>query len=120
MDRTRKYRQALIKIVSEYTRLNPSHGHLRTWPLCDETRDHYAIIYSGWHAEDSSLAGPHVQHVTFFACMEDGKIYLEHDGLGEGITDELIHNGVDSDDIVHVWMNPPYHRPVATAAAEAS
>jgi XisI protein len=68
----------------------------------DQTR--YLIIDEGWIDENR------IHTLIFDAEIRDGKIWLHHDGLDHGITDELVAAGVPKDRIV-LAFHPLHVRP---------
>lgn len=93
----------LKSILSRHSQYKLSHGKIQVCPVYDEQLGHYGLVDVGWNL------GRRVHSLIFFARVIDGVIRLEWDGLGHGITDELIAAGVPESRIVHAWMEscPP-------------
>ena len=80
--------ELLKSILSQHATHTPSHGSIVVCPVFDDLRGHYGLVDVGWDR------GQPVHSLIFFARVIDGVIRLEWDGLGHGITDELIAAGV--------------------------
>ncbi|REJ82629.1 MAG: XisI protein [Planctomycetota bacterium] len=100
MEPTAQYRDVLSMILLKHAKLTPSHGRIEVFPVLDAERDHYCLVDAGWER------GARVHSMIFFARIVDEKIRLEWDGLGYGITQELIEAGIPEGDIVHAWTEP--------------
>ena len=101
--------QAIVKqVISHYAQLRPSHGDIRLDPVLDETRDRYALMQVGWDR------GRRVRGNLIYITLEDGKVYIEYDGMECGITQNLIDRGIPENDIVLAFL--PYSLTALTAA----
>ena len=98
MDTIQTYRNVIKKTLLRYAKLRPSHGDIRVDPVFDETRDHYTLMYVGWNR------GERVRGEVAYVRIADGKVYIEWDGIGYGITDELIAGGIPENKIVHAFL----------------
>lgn len=103
-----QYRAALYQILEEYCAIfnQPSSDRLddtisKLIVSNDQTR--YLIIDEGW------IGNKRVHALIFDAEIRNDKIWLHHDGLDHGITDELIAAGVPKDHIV-LAFHPPHVR----------
>ncbi|NEQ96777.1 MAG: XisI protein [Cyanothece sp. SIO2G6] len=67
----------------------------------DHTR--YLIITEGWNEQKR------IHTLIFDAELRGGKIWLHHDGLDHGITDDLLSAGVSKSQIV-LAFHPPHVR----------
>ncbi|MFB3041752.1 MAG: XisI protein, partial [Candidatus Poribacteria bacterium] len=98
MDTIQTYRNDIKKTLLRYAKLRPSDGDIRVDPVFDETRDHYTLMYVGWNR------GERVRGEVAYVRIADGKVYIEWDGIGYGITDELIAGGIPENKIVHAFL----------------
>jgi XisI protein len=99
MDTIATYREILKQVILKYSKLRPSHGNIRVDAVLDEAHDRYAIMAVGWNREQR------VHDNILYVTIQDGKIYIEYDGIGYGITPELIEKGIPESDIVLAFMN---------------
>lgn len=98
---TADYREIIKKTVLRYERMRPSHGEIRLDPVFDETRDRYVLMQAGWDR------GKRVEGDLLYILLKDGKVYVEYDGIGYGITDDLIREGIPEDHIVLSFLKKP-------------
>ncbi|MEW5986208.1 MAG: XisI protein [Chloroflexota bacterium] len=98
MDTTTIYRDVVEQTILQYARLRPSHGNIRLEALLDETRDRYALMEVGWDR------GRRVSGDLLYVTLRDGKVFIEYDGIGYGITDDLIARGIPEEDIVLAFL----------------
>ena len=110
MDKTHPYRIALKQVLEQCAKQQPTptHGTIRTDLVCDEERDHYALVSVGWNNHRRIFAP------IFYAVLQNGQIILEHDGIGYGISADLVAAGVDPTDIIWAWEQS--HPPLSYAA----
>ena len=98
MDTPTTIRHTIKQVLLEYAQLRPSHGAIRLDVVFDETRDHYALMQVGWDR------GRRVRGNLLYITLRDGKVYIEYDGIGHGITDDLIAKGIPKDKIVLAFL----------------
>lgn len=100
MDRIAEYRRLIRDIINKYAQFPPSHGDVEVETVFDETNDHYELMYSGWH-------GPQRIHGSVIHVdIRGGKIWIQHDGIEEGIADQFVAAGVPRDQIVLAFKEP--------------
>ncbi len=100
MDTSATYREIIKQAILQYAKLRPSHGDIRLDPVFDETRDRYALMQVGWDR------GRRVRGNLIYITLQDGKLYIEYDGMECGITQNLIDQGIAENDIVLAFL--PY------------
>ena len=66
----------------------------------DSEQDSYQLLYVGWRG-----------HKRDFGCIlhvdiKDGKIWIQHDGMEEGLANRLVEMGVPKQDIVLAFHEP--------------
>jgi len=98
MDTTATYREILKHVILQYAKLRPSHGDIKSEVVFDETHDRYALMQVGWDR------GRRVRGNIFYAALRDGKVYIEYDGIGYGISDDLVLGGIPEEDIVLAFL----------------
>ena len=101
MDTTRTYREIIKKTILKYAKLQPSHGHIRLDTVFDETHDRYILTQVGWDR------GRRVRGNLIYITLQDGKVYIEYDGIENGITDDLIRQGIPQERIVLSYLLEP-------------
>jgi len=111
MDRVANYREIIKRVIKEYAALKPSYGEIEVETIFDESHDHYELIYSGWNSRRR------VHGAVIHVDIRDGKIWIQHDGTGDGIANELLAAGVPHEKIVLAFHHP--HKRKYTPFAEA-
>ncbi len=106
MDTSANYRHILKETLLQYAAIRPSHGDIRVEPIFDDENGRYALMQIGWDL------GRRVSGDLFYASVRGDKVYIEYDGIGYGITDDLIANGISESDIVLAFLPD---QPVAVA-----
>jgi hypothetical protein len=97
-------RAILCRILQAYCELfNRSRGVTSKLIVSDD-QTRYLVIDEGW------LDDKRIHALIFDAEIRDGKLWLHHDGLDHGITEELVAAGVPKDHIV-LAFHPPHVRP---------
>ncbi len=95
---TATLRDTVKQVISEYARLTPSHGQIRLDTVFDDTQDRYALMQTGWSQ------GRRVRGNLIYITLHDNRIYLEYDGMEQGITQDLIDRGVPSEQICLAFL----------------
>ncbi|MCC3451839.1 MAG: XisI protein [Microcoleus sp. PH2017_15_JOR_U_A] len=98
MDTSATYREIVKQVILQYAKLRPSHGEIRLDSVFDETRDRYALMQVGWDR------GRRVRGNLIYITLEDGKVYIEYDGMECGITQNLIDQGIPENAIVLAFL----------------
>lgn len=101
MDTLQTYREVVKELILRYAEFRPSHGEIRLDVVFDEGHDRYALMQSGWDR------GRRVRGNLLYVVIEAEKVVVEYDGMEQGITDELIAQGVPEDAIVLAWLPQP-------------
>jgi hypothetical protein len=103
MDRLDRYREILYKLLSQYTSLMSKPNRITSSVIVSEDRNHFMVINEGW--EDKRR----IHSLVFHAEIRDGKLWVHHDGIDRGITEELVDAGIPKDHIV-LAFHPPHIR----------
>jgi hypothetical protein len=98
------YHDVLYPILESYRAISNQDDNTTTQIIVNEDRTRYLVIDEGW------IGTKRIHALIFDAEIRDGKLWLHHDGLDHGITDELIAAGVPKDQIV-LAFHPPHIRP---------
>ena len=100
MDKLEKYRQVIHKVIAEQSQYKPSYGEMESIPICDYENDNYLLMTVGWNGIRR------VPNVILHVRIWNGKIWIEWDGIEEGITQELLDAGIPKEDIVLAFYHP--------------
>ena len=109
MDISTTYRTVVKDVISQYAKLRPSHGQIRLDTVFDEQQDHYALMQVGWDR------GVRVRGNLIYVTLQNDKIFVEYDGIEQGIIEELIKRGVAKDKIVLPSLLPLNEKPVTVS-----
>ena len=100
MDKLVTYRDFILKIIDEYSQYKPSYGDVSMEKIIDPVRDHYQLMFIGWHNEQR-IHGC-IMHIN----IRNDKIWIQHDGTEAGVANLLVEMGVPKTDIVLAYQSP--------------
>jgi len=100
MDRIDEYRDIIERILEKHHRIPYSHGKIESNLIIDRERNNFLLMNSGWDGK-RRIHGC-VVHVEII----EGKIWIQRDGIEDGITDELVAAGVPKNKIVLAFHSP--------------
>ncbi|MEB3178342.1 MAG: XisI protein [Nostocaceae cyanobacterium] len=98
MDTPTTYRDIVKQVISKYSQLRPSHGNIRLDAVFDDTQQRYALMQVGWDRKRR------VSGDIIYITLQNGKVYIEYDGIEQGITKELIAMGIPENDIILAFL----------------
>lgn len=87
-------RKAVKQVINYYASFKPSHGDIRLDVVFDEAHDRYALMQVGWSR------GQRVRGNLIYITLQKGNVYLEYDGMEQGITESLMEQGIPAEAIV--------------------
>jgi hypothetical protein len=105
MDRVDRYRSIVRKVIEEYAEGKPSRGEIESEAIIDPERDHYEVMFVGWHGQRRVHGS--VVHID----VKNGKVWIQHDGTNRPVAEELMAAGVPREDIV-LAFHPADVRPL--------
>lgn len=111
MDKLDQYREILYKVLSQYTSLmskpvsesSLQENFITSNLIVSEDRNHFMVINEGWEGKRR------IHSLIFHAEFRKGKLWMHHDGIDRGITEELVAAGIPKDHIV-LAFHPPHIR----------
>lgn len=98
------YRRYVTQVLETYSQYRPAYGDAEMQTIFDTERDHYQLVSVGWNGQ-RRLFGTLI-HID----IEQGHIWIQHDGTEGGIANEFVALGVPKHDIV-LAFHAPYKRP---------
>lgn len=104
MDNLEFYRQTIESILRKYADIPYSYGEINQHLIIDQDRNHFMLFDVGWQKKQRVHGC--VTHVQII----DDKIWIQRDGIEDGITDELVAAGIPKDKIV-LGFHAPNVRP---------
>lgn len=99
MDTLTTDRKLVMQVIQYYARFKPSHGDIRLDTVFDEQRDRYALMQVGWDR------GRRVRGNLIYVTLHDGKVWVEYDGMEQGIASDLIAAGIPSERIMLAFLS---------------
>jgi hypothetical protein len=100
MDDVVRYRKIIRDLIEDFAKFKPARGDVQIETIFDEANDHYELMYAGWN-------GPYRIHGSVLHVdIRNGKVWIQHDGTEEGITDKLVSAGIAPDRIVLAFKSP--------------
>lgn len=98
MATSRSDREIVKQVIQWYAQFKPSHGDIRLDTVFDDAQGHYALMQVGWDR------GRRVRGNLIYITLRDNKVWLEYDGMEQGIRDDLIATGIPSERIVLAFL----------------
>jgi XisI protein len=98
MDTPKTDRDAVKLVIQKYARFKPSHGDVRLDTVFDEANDRYALMQVGWDR------GRRVRGNLIYVTLGEDKVWIEYDGMEQGITQDLIAAGIPQERIVLAFL----------------
>ncbi|MBI1927585.1 XisI protein [Candidatus Poribacteria bacterium] len=111
MELVEKYRQIILEIFDEYTKVPPAHGDVKDEIIIDSQTDRYLWMVRGWQ-----------KHKQIHACVArvdiiGGKLWIQHDNTENGIAADLERYGVPKEHIVLGFRSPDLRKYTGYAVA---
>ena len=110
MDSITEWRNAIERILSEYTTIPYAHGEIECEAVFDRQNDRYLLVSVGWNGERR------VYFTLVHVELRGGKVWIQYDGTEAGIAVELESAGIPRDRIV-LGFREPALRPYTGYAA---
>lgn len=98
MDTTTRNRDIVKQVIQQYSQFKPSHGDIRLDTVFDDTQNRYALMQVGWDK------GQRVRGNLIYVTLREGKVWVEYDGMEQGITQDLIDLGIPPERIVLAFL----------------
>jgi XisI protein len=95
-----QYRQYIQQLLQNKANSSSS-PDIERQVIFDAERDHYQLVNVGWNPNGYRSYGC-ILHLD----IKGGKIWIQHDGTEDGITDALVELGVPKQDIVLAFHTP--------------
>ena len=99
-----EYPKIIQSVLEHYANIPFHYGTVKNSVVIDQNQEHFMLIISGW--EEKKRIHGCITHVQII----DDKIWIQRDGIEDGITDELVAAGIPKTQIV-LAFHPPNIRP---------
>ncbi|MGB7442118.1 MAG: XisI protein [Coleofasciculaceae cyanobacterium] len=107
MDTTTRERDLVKQVIKQYAQFKPSHGDIRLDTVFDDAQNRYALMQVGWDR------GRRVRGNLIYITLSEGKVWVEYDGMEQGITVDLIAAVIGPEQIILAFL--PEEQTAATA-----
>jgi hypothetical protein len=101
MDKTLKYKEAILSVLQEYAAskktLTPD---VKSQIVVDGTNHHYQLISVGWHGQK------YIYTIAFHFDIIDEKVWIQQNNTEVMVADELVARGIPNSDIVLGFVMP--------------
>jgi hypothetical protein len=98
VDTPRSDREIVKQIIRHYAQFKPSHGDIRLDTVFDDEQGHYALMQVGWDR------GRRVRGNLIYVTVQNNQVWIEYDGMEQGITDDLVAAGIPLERIVMTFL----------------
>ncbi len=104
MDQLTQHRQIIKNILHEYAAIPFSYGEIEQKVFIDKEETNFFLFNIGW--QNKTRVHGCVVHLEII----NDKIWIQQDGIEDGITNDLLNAGIPKDKIV-LAFHPPSVRP---------
>jgi hypothetical protein len=104
MDNLTQYRQIIKDILNRYAAVPFSYGEIQQQVFIDKEENNFFLFNIGW--QNKKRIHGCVVHVEII----DDKVWIQQDGIEDGIANDLLAAGIPKDKIV-LAFHPPSIRP---------
>jgi hypothetical protein len=94
VDTTTTDRDIVKRVIERYAKFVPSHGNIRLDTVFDDQQGRYALMQVGWDR------GRRVRGNLIYITVQDGQVWVEYDGMEQGITNDLLQGGIAPERII--------------------
>lgn len=94
MDTPTTDRDIVKQVIERYAKFVPSHGNIRLDTVFDDQQGRYALMQVGWD-RDRRVRGN-----LIYITLQQGQVWIEYDGMEQGITQDLIKGGIAPERII--------------------
>jgi XisI protein len=94
------YPAIIREIIERHASIKPAAGEIETEVVIDESVGHFSLQRSGW------ANGYRIHGAIIHVDIRGDKIWIQHDGTGAGVANDLVAAGVPKDKIVLAFKSP--------------
>jgi hypothetical protein len=111
MDTVDHYRNIIEQVLSTHAKIPSSIGEVQFQTVFDRDNDHYLLVQVGW-GRQKRIYGT-LAHID----LVGGKVWIQHDGIEEGLANQLRDAGIPADHIVLGYRIPEVRQHTGYAVA---
>ncbi len=94
MDNLEKYRDIISQVLTEYAKIPYAYGELERKLVIDPERNNFLLLTIGW--QNKTRIHGCLVHLEII----NNKIWIQRDGIEDGIANDLLNAGIPKDKIV--------------------
>ena len=94
MDKITQYQKIIQQLLQQYASIASSDSEVETQLAFDTELHHYQLLHVGWRNERR------IYGCFLHLDIKDNKIWLQHNGTENEVTEDLVNMGVPRQDIV--------------------
>jgi len=94
MDTLESYRKIIQTVLAEYPKIPYAYGELESKLIVDRESDHYLLMTLGWEKKKR------IHYCLVHIDIIGDKIWIQRDGIEDGIANELVSAGIPKEKIV--------------------
>ena len=111
MDTLDDYRQIIKEVLIAYTRIPYAYGDIQTEAVFDRENDRYLLVNVGW--DNGRRVHGSLVHIDIIG----GKLWIQRDGLEDGVATELMAAGIPRACMVLAFHPPEIRQHTGFAVA---
>ncbi len=111
MDAVNPYRNIIEQVLLAHTKIPSSIGEVQFQTVFDRDNDHYLLVQVAWGGQ-KRIYGT-LAHVDIVG----DKVWIQHDGIEEGLANQLRDAGIPAEHIVLGYRIPEVRRHTGYAVA---
>jgi XisI protein len=100
MDRIDRHRDILHQLLTENALLMNKPERITSNVIVSGDHNHFMVINEGWEGKRR------IHSLVFHAEIRSDKLWIHHDGIDGGITEDLVAAGIPKDEIVLAFHSP--------------
>jgi XisI protein len=105
MDKLKRYREIVRRLIEEYASYKPANGQIETEAIVDREGNHYEVMHIGWDGVRR------VHGAVIHIDIHGDKVWIQYDGTNRPVAEELLAAGIPREDIV-LAFHPAELRPL--------
>ena len=111
MDTVTRYRSLIEQVLLAHTKVAASVGEVQFQTVFDRDHDHYLLVQVGW-GRQKRIYGT-LAHID----LVGDKVWIQHDGMEEGLANQLRDAGIPAENIVLGYRIPEVRQHTGYAVA---
>jgi hypothetical protein len=111
MDTVVRYRNIIEQVLVAHASIPSANGEVQFQTVFDRDNDHYLLVQVGWGRQKRIYGN--LAHVD----LVNDKVWIQHDGIEEGLANQLRDAGIPAEQIVLGYRIPEVRQHTGYAVA---